>query len=289
MTTLVGTNNQLYQLTKENLRDYDEYEEAPNTPEFKYTRDVSARVIITKEDGRLYHTVSKQYLDEHRDFKSVITDQYKDWILALKNNGDLYSGFLDVDNVTIEYFELIDTEVEWITSGLRENDRLSIKGKVVTIYTSLLDNKTITLDDNVIDVYPGIVVTDSKFLVIGYDIIVEFLRSGRLIGCGIVKYYSQQHWYRDDHLIVIEEVEDSNSDYDDNYTVTVRCGPIINDYIPEVYSEFLINMHYTQSPWVDVITVDNKLLMLSKNGHTIELLPNAGIINTKLPYYMFKI
>lgn len=276
MATIVNQSNELWEIVGINHNDRSDYQLRIDAPELVYSRNVTALIRVTT-DGRLYNTVAaNQYIEfddgqDQRDFKSVVTDYLDTNFLALKQNGDLYSGRLNHNDTEVTEFKLIDSEVEWITTGSNYYNIISVKGEVITTYFSGEVNKTVNLLENevVVDVYPGVIVTDIRFIAANMSV----KRSGRLIGCGIRIDHKTEPY-----LIIAEEVDGKLSIHFEDL--------LINRWLSSYKNPFLIDIH-SECPWIDVVTLDNNNpCLLNEVGNTVELLPNGVFDFTKIPSYI---
>lgn len=278
MDIVVNQSNELWKSDGSN------WKLATDVPELVYSRNITTSFRITT-DGRLYDAYHNQYTkfndcQDQRDFKFVLTDSSLCGVLfALKNNGDLYTGDLHhdaYDEISINNFKLIDTEVEWITTGSNDwDDMISIKGKTITVYLAGEFNKTLNLADDeiVVDVYPGVVVTNTRFItdnvsVNRKDILVR--RSHEVcntIGCGVRINHKTEHY-----LITVEEIDNR---------VIIDFTDLTNSLTESSYIR-------SEVKWIDVIMINNMPCLLSEEGHTVELFPDNRVVETKIPTHILR-
>lgn len=261
MSTVVNHNNRLYTRIKENLRGYDEYRLVEDAPSLKYSRVIDSRLAISIEDGRLYDTHNRKYLDlDVSNFSEVIltnsfNTQRGQTFLALSGTS-LYGGYLD-KNGNVSDWKLRD-------------------GEYRTILRLVIGNDEPIDDGNIGVVSPGMIRLSQGIVIYIDEMSDPISIRGTLIGCGFV----------DKNAIVIERIEER---------LTLTIHSIDNNslyslfgYRPqqrEVYNKFLDDMDILSS-FIGVISINDQPCLINKEGVAVILKGNCDINSVKIPPYL---
>lgn len=293
MSSLISQSG-LWKRITTNLKEYDQYEPIQDTPQFINTNQADTRIAITI-DSKLYDTRNYKYLEVESDneFKSVVYSNIARYVTAdvlihlfyaLKNNGDLYSGFLDNESKVSDW-TLVQSGVDHLMKSLRSKI-VSVTGSRLYYHDHGIIGTSDNLpnDDEIIQVQYGLVITHGWIFIID-DSTVTFNsieRQGRLIGCGIVHICQDRISVIE--VAIIEEVDGE---------LITRCwlinrGEVRVSSCREVYNRDLVESHH-QSPWVDVIAINCSAHLVNRDGVVVKLLSECGTTSTNIPRCIFNI
>ena len=292
----------LWKRITENLKEYDQYQPIQDAPSFIQSHEVDARIVVT-DDGRLYDTTMSKLLEVESDshFKTVVFSNIVTYevisgartnlFYALKNNGNLYSGFIDSDSKVNEW-SLVRSNVDHLMRSRRSNI-VSISESTLCYHDHGGQDTFVNLpnDDEIIEVQYGLVITrDWIFIIDIHNMAIDSIeRQGRLIGCGIVNVHQSRPICNIIEVAIVEEVTSEGGD--DQLLIryrTINRGEAVVECDREVYNRDLDECHQ-RSPWINVISIQNHAHLVNRDGVVVKLLSEGGTVSTNIPRCIFNL